>query len=183
MMFWLTIPNVLANCLKVAAPGKLVVNLTVPTRPRSRELAQILQKQWSTQLGAQIKIVTTEWNVWVRMILGVSYTGMIESGIGSDYGDPNVFFEFFSGRGDGSGWKDPEFNSSIDRANAAGDPATRMRGLAECEKRVLRVMPVLPLCFDVYTFLQKPYVRGQLGNAIDSPRFTDVSIDTGWREE
>ena len=31
-----------------------------------------------------------EWNVWVTTILGVSYTGMIESGIGSDYGDPNL---------------------------------------------------------------------------------------------
>ena len=124
-----------------------------------------------------------EWNIWVQTILGLSYTGIIESGMGSDYGDPNPFFEFFSGRADGSGWTDPEFNSGIDRANASADPSTRMRALAECEKRLLRAMPVLPLCFDVYTFLQKPYVRGQLGNSIDTPRFSDVWIDTNWRPQ
>ena len=45
----------------------------------------------------------------------------------------------------------------------------------------ISAMPVLPLCFDVYTFVQKPYVRGRLGNSIDTPRFSDVSIDTNWR--
>ena len=62
-------------------------------------------------------------------------------------------------------------------------PPARIAELAECEKRLLRAMPVLPLCFDVYTFLQKPYVRGQLGNSIDTPRLaTFRSTLTGGRE-
>jgi oligopeptide transport system substrate-binding protein len=176
-------PDEARELLKVARTGRLVFNLTVPARPRSSELAQILQKQWSAHLDAQISVITMEWNVWVRTILGLSYTGIIESGTGSDYGDPNYFFEFFSGRNDGSGWNNPEFSKGINRANASADPPARMRALAGCEMRLLRAMPVLPLCFDVYTFLQKPYVRGQLGNSIDTPRFSDVSIDTDWRAE
>ena len=128
------------------------------------------------------QVVTTEWNVWVNMILGVSYTGMIESGIGSDYGDPNLFFEFSP-----AAVMDPAGTMRISTAASTGRtrpviPSPHER-LAECEKRVLRAMPVLPLCFDVYTFLQKPYVRGQLGNSIDTPRFSDVSIDTAWRPQ
>ena len=174
-------PEAARELLRIAGAGKLVLKLTLPIRPRSRELAQILQKQWKTNLGVEVEFVPMEWNVWVQTIIGVRYTGIIESGIGSDYADPNYFFEFFSGGGNGSGWSDPQLNSAVERANAIGDPATRMRELAECEKRLLQAMPVLPLCFDVYTFLQKPYVRGKLGNAIDTPRFSDVWIDTNWR--
>jgi ABC-type oligopeptide transport system substrate-binding subunit len=174
-------PEAARELLAIAKPGKLSLNLTVPLRPRSRELAQILQKQWGANLGVHVRLVTMEWNVWVQTILAVGYTGVIESGTGTDYADPNGFFEFFTGRGDGSGWSDPEFNSGIDRANRAVEPAMRMRALAECEKRLLRAMPVLPLCFDVYTSLQKPYVRGQLGNSLDTPRFSNVWIDTVWR--
>jgi ABC-type oligopeptide transport system substrate-binding subunit len=174
-------PDTARELLRIAGAGKLVLKLTLPIRPRSKELAQILQKQWSANLGVGVEFVPMEWNVWVQTILTVSYTGIIESGIGSDYADPNYFFEFFSGAGNGSGWSDAQLNSGVERANAIADPATRMRELAECEKRLLRAMPVLPLCFDVYTFLQKPFVRGQLGNSIDTPRFSDVWIDTDWR--
>ena len=69
----------------------------------------------------------------------------------------------------------------VDAANAVGDPAGRMVKLASCEEHLLREMPVLPLFFDSYSYLQKPYVQGMTPNALDIPQFRSAWIDTNWR--
>lgn len=174
-------PEAARKLMSIAGAGRLVFDLTFPNRTRSKELAQILQKQWRVNLGAEVNLVMMESSVWVQTFQSVNYRGMIEVGMGADYADPNSFFELFMGEIDGSGWSDPEFSRQVDAANTVGDNATRMRKLAGCEERLLRAMPVLPLFFDSYSYLRKPYVRGLMPNALDTPSFKDVWIDTNWR--
>jgi peptide/nickel transport system substrate-binding protein/oligopeptide transport system substrate-binding protein len=87
----------------------------------------------------------------------------------------------FTGRTDGSGWNDPEFSRLLDYANAEPEPGLRMQKLAAAEERLLRAMPVLPLFFDAYSCLQKPYVRDLPLTAYDRPQFKYAWIDTNWR--
>jgi hypothetical protein len=56
-----------------------------------------------------------------------------------------------------------------------------MRRLVDCELHLLRAMPVLPLFFDSYSFLQKPFVHGLTPNLLDVPQFRTAWIDTNWR--
>jgi len=63
------------------------------------------------------------------------------------------------------------------------DNAPHMRRLVESEERLQRAIPVLPLFFDSYSYLQKPYVRGLTPNVLDTPSFKDVWIDTSWRPQ
>jgi oligopeptide transport system substrate-binding protein len=169
--------------MKIAGAEHLVLDLTFPNRTRSKEIAQILQKQWGANLGCQVNLLMMDWNVWAQNLNSSSYQGVIESGGGPDYADPNGIFDFFTGRIDGSGWRDPEFDRLVENANAEGDPAVRMGKLAACEERLLRAMPVLPLFFDSYGCLQKPYVAGMTPNALDLPRFKYAWIDTNWRPQ
>jgi ABC-type oligopeptide transport system substrate-binding subunit len=53
--------------------------------------------------------------------------------------------------------------------------------LADCEKYLLRAMPVLPLYYNVQTVLKKPYVRGLPAPKVDSIRFKYAWIDTDWK--
>ena len=69
----------------------------------------------------------------------------------------------------------------VDQANTEAQNAARMRKLAACEERLLRAMPVLPVFFDSYSYLQKPYVTGLRPNVLDVPEFRDTWIDTNWR--
>jgi oligopeptide transport system substrate-binding protein len=161
--------------------GSIVTDLTFPNRNRSKEIAQILQKQWRENLGVHVNLITIDWNVWVQNIISGSYRGVTEGGFGADYADPASFFEGFNGRDDGSGWSDPEFRRKADRANAETDPAVRMRELAAAEAHLLRSMPLLPMFFDTYCYLQKPYVTGMKLNLLDVPEFRGVGIDTNWR--
>jgi hypothetical protein len=56
-----------------------------------------------------------------------------------------------------------------------------MRTLARCEELLLAAMPMLPLYFDTWHYLLKPYVRGFSCNAFDLRSFKYVWIDTHWR--
>jgi hypothetical protein len=58
-----------------------------------------------------------------------------------------------------------------------------MRKLAACEERLMRAMPVLPLFFDSYCYLEKPYVGGMTKNVLGVPRFKTAWIDTNWRPQ
>jgi oligopeptide transport system substrate-binding protein len=174
-------PQAGRELLAMAGSGRLVIDLTFPNRTRSKEMAQILQKQWRANLRAEINLVMQDWTVWARTVSSVNYQGVIEAGTGANYADPNSFFEYFVGRYDGSGWSDQEFNRMVDQANAEAQNAARMRKLAACEERLLRAMPVLPVFFDSYSYLQKPYVTGLRSNVLDVPEFRDAWIDTNWR--
>ena len=173
-------PAAARQLLVLAGVSKLAFDLTFPNRPKSKEIAQILQQQWRNNLGAEVRLVMLEWNAWNQTALSFDYSGVIESGIGAEYADPNTFFELFTGGYDGSGWSDSEFKRMVDAANATGDPAGRMARLANCEERLLREMPVLPLLFDSHSYLQKPYVHGMTPNALDIPQFRTAWIDTNW---
>jgi oligopeptide transport system substrate-binding protein len=174
-------PEAARELLRLSAQDHLITHLTFPNRSRSKEMAQILQKQWRERLGVQINLVMMDWNVWVQTVWSGAYRGLIECGFGADYPDPTSFFDGFNGRDDGSGWNDPEVRRQVDHANTESDPAARMRKLAACEAHLLRWMPLLPMFFDTYCYLQKPYVTGMKLNLLDAPEFKGVGIDTNWR--
>jgi hypothetical protein len=58
-----------------------------------------------------------------------------------------------------------------------------MAKLAECERYLLTAMPVIPLYFDSWSYLHKPYVRGGEGNLLNIHRFKHAWIDTSWRPQ
>ena len=64
---------------------------------------------------------------------------------------------------------------------AGADPAARMQRLADCERYLLKSMPVIPIFHNVWLYLQKPFVRGLEGNALDKHPFKYSWIDTNWR--
>ena len=174
-------PPAARELLRMAKAEGLSVDLTFPNRTRSAEIAQILQAQWRANLGARVNLTMVEQNVWGQMATLVSYRGIIESGLGLDCADPQGIFDVFTGRMDGSGWIDPGLDLLLDAANAEFDATVRMRKLAACEERLMRAMPVLPLFFDSYCYLEKPFVGGMTRNVLGMPQFKTAWIDTKWR--
>jgi len=169
--------------LRIAKTDGPSVNITFPNRPRSKEIAEVLQAQWRTHLRVRVNLMMVERNVWIQTLLARSYSGVIESGQGPDYADPNGIFDLFTSRTDGSGWVDARFDQLLEAANAELDPTVRMRKLAACEELLLRAMPVLPLFFDSYCYLEKPYVGGMTKNVLGVPQFKTARIDTNWRPQ
>src|SRR5215467_5213982 len=86
-------PPAARELLRMAKAEGLSVDLTFPDRPRSKEIAEILQAQWQANLGVRVHLIMVERNVWYQMATSVSYRGIIESGTGADYADPQGIFD------------------------------------------------------------------------------------------
>ena len=68
-------------------------------------------------------------------------------------------------------------------ANSTVNPGERFRKLAGCETQLLRAMPIVPMYFDAWVYLRKPYVRGLSNNLFDMRSFKYAWIDAGWNRK
>lgn len=80
-----------------------------------------------------------------------------------------------------SGWNDSRYNWTLARARAESDPELRMARLGECERLLLRAMPIIRWGHDVQPQLRKPYLRGLASNLLNREQFKYVWIDTKWK--
>jgi oligopeptide transport system substrate-binding protein len=164
---------------------RLEITYDFPVLPETRPKAEIHQQQWRRHLNVNLKLVPREFNVHFRMVYEGAYTGVAECSFITSYLDPNPFLDPFvtSSVVNPSGWTDPAYDSLLAHANALTNAGDRMRKLAECEKRLLEAMPIIPVYVAGLAYLKKPYVRGLGSNLFDVRPFKYVWIDTNWRPQ
>jgi oligopeptide transport system substrate-binding protein len=147
-------------------------------------LDEVLQNQWRSVLGVDVRIEQQEFKVWIQSLINVTYDGVAFGGWTAKYYDPNAFIDIFVSGSDqsGTGWSDPTFDAMLAEANATVDSNERLRKLADCERFLLKAMPMLGIYSASWPFLQKPYVRGIPFNPLDENLFEYGWIDTRWRQ-
>jgi ABC-type oligopeptide transport system substrate-binding subunit len=151
--------------------------------PLSSTIALVLRQQLGEVLGAELSIDVQENKVWEQSLLDLTYEGLSDGGDWGTYVDPSFFLgKYVIGSSNNStGWEDPVYDTMLAAATSMLDPAARLRQLAECERYVLCRMPTVPLCYNTWSCLQKPFVRGMPFNLLDLRFFKYVSIDPHWR--
>jgi ABC-type oligopeptide transport system substrate-binding subunit len=171
----------------VAGPGRRNLQLTLhlPILPEAKLMGEILQQQWRGNLGATVSLAIREFSFHWKMVLDGDFTGVAAYAFLPTYFDPNPYLDPFvtAGAGNPTGWTHPDYTASLADANRTLDPPRRMAKLARCEERLLLAMPVLPLYYDTWAYLQKPFVRGLTSNLFDIRQFKYVWIDTNWRPQ
>jgi len=162
---------------------KLRIDLLCPNYTDARLHSEILQQQWQASLGVEVNIVAQEVEAWLQNIFSGKFRGITEYADWGFYLDPNWFLDqFVTGSSvNASGWADPHYDDILAKANATLDPALRMQRLADCERYLLRAMPVFPEFYDVWAYPQKPYLRGIRPNVLDVHPLKYAWIDTNWR--
>ena len=159
---------------------RLTVTVILDGPPTTSE---ILQQHWRRNLNLDVKLEPREFNVWIRMLVDVTYRDLAIDPWTAKYPDPAAFLDMYeigSGQNE-TGWTDPKYDALLAAANTAPSHALRMRRLAECERLLLTAMPLIPIHFAVYSSLIKPYVRGWAWNALNEHHFKYTWIDTEWR--
>jgi oligopeptide transport system substrate-binding protein len=142
-----------------------------------REVAEILQRQWESALNVRVNLAARENNVHWKMVLDGDYSGAAYFAIQPGYMDPTPFFDpFLTSNANPSAWADADFMAKLSEANVTTFTEQRMRKLAQCEESLLAAMPVLPMYFDTWRYLTKPFVQGLSSNAFDL-RFIQVRMD------
>jgi len=162
---------------------KLSLEYLFPQSTYSQPIAEILQKQWRTNLNIDLRLTKQDLQGCFQRIVNADFE-LAEIGGTGDYLDPNAWLELFVTGGPASAfWSEPNYDAMLAHANAAADVAARMVRLAECEAYLLKAMPVLPLLLYGFVYLQKPFVHGLGANPLDAHPFKYAWIDMNWRPE
>jgi oligopeptide transport system substrate-binding protein len=142
------------------------VELTYNTTESNRQVAEFVQAQWKQNLGLTIPIKNVEWKTFLASRAALDYKGVARSGWVGDYMDPYTFLGLFATvAGDnGTGWFDPRYVALLEAANREPDPQKRYEKLADAEKMLLDVQPVVTLTTTAADWLKKPYVKGMFAN-------------------
>ena len=173
-------PPAARELLRAEGIADLELSLIAVVRPRSKEIAEIVQRQWRAYLGIRLRVKFQEETVWEQTFIQKQYTRIIEDTWTMFVDDP---YDFLAQVGPAQiyTWTDPEFDRAFHNANAIADPTQRMNALADCEAHMMKAMPTIPLFHDSWTHLQAPYVHGLRPNPFGMPRFKYAWIDTNWR--
>jgi len=138
------------------------------TNPDGNNLtfAEFIQAQWKQTLGATIQIRVMEAKTYFAARANLDYKGVSRFGWSGDYMDPYTFLSIFytAGGSNGTGWWDPKYVALLDEANRTVDHQKRYELLAEAEKMVVEVQPVIPLVAGSTRWMKKPYVKGMYPN-------------------
>lgn len=142
------------------------VELSYNTTESNRQVAEFVQAQWRQNLGLVVPLKNMEWRTYMSVKSRLEYKGLGRMGWVGDYMDPFTFLALFSTAGgdNGTGWFDPTFVAMLEAANRETDPQTRYERLAEAEKMVLDVQPIIPLTTPATNWVKKPYVKGMFAN-------------------
>ena len=160
------------------------LSMKIPARPRSRDIAPIIQRQWLQHLGIEVILSEVEETVWEQDLTFKRYGHVIEESWVAFCEDPSDFLTFFGpSRFAATTWTDPGFDRDFTAANRLPDPAERIRALAACEVQLIKAMPVIPIFHDSWAYLEAPFVRGVQPNPFGSPRFKYAWIDKRWRPQ
>ena len=154
--------------------------INYPARTDSRLLAEILQYQWRANLGLETRLMPRDGGSYGQEIMqGGDWTGVAEDSYIANFPDPSDLLTLYSGTY--PNWSEPAFDRELAAATATGNPALRMKRLAQCEEILLRGMPFVPLYFDRWVYLERSEVRGLSLNPGGVPAFKYAWIDTNRR--
>jgi oligopeptide transport system substrate-binding protein len=161
------------------APARLTIHY--PARTDSRLLAEIQQQQWRQHLGIETDLQAWEPAAYVASVMyDCDFSGVAEDSYAANFPDPYDLLSLYAQSY--RSWSDPEFTAKLSAATAITDPVLRMKELAECEAALMRAMPLIPLYYDAWVYLERPEVHGLHVSPLGVPAFKYAWIsDSGGR--
>lgn len=137
------------------------VSICYANNPRSHKIAQVIQQNWKEAFNLQVELQNCESKVFYDHLKNHTY----QIGIGSwfaDIHDPISFLEVFKYKNNGTNntqWENPNY---IDLINQSANAKTKKREslLKQAEELLIKEMPIIPLFFSTYNYLQNPDLKG-----------------------
>ncbi len=144
------------------APADLgVIVYSYPATEANHKIAQVLQQQWQTVLGIEVRLEKLEHKILLEKLTKRDYT-MAQSSWIAQYKDPMNILERFKIKDNVknySGWEDAAFYALLERSTGEKSPAERLRILLEAERIFVDQMPVSPIFHWNSAALVKPYLQ------------------------
>jgi oligopeptide transport system substrate-binding protein len=143
-----------------------------------RTIAQALQNMWQTNLGIQIDLDVQEWKVYSQNKQKHNFQ-LARAGWIADYYDPVNFLDMYhTGAGNNDiDYSNPEYDRLVHESQVTTDTVKRTKLLHQAERKLIADdMAVIPIYFYKLNYLEKPYVKGLVMNALGYMYFDGVKI-------
>ncbi len=155
--------------------GLPVITLLISNDEGSRLLAEAVQEMLRQHLGVGLEIVAQEWKVYLDSLKQGDYHLSYDSW---GFATAHQFYSLLTTGNSASYnlWSDPSYDRLVAAAAATNDPAQRAKLYAEMETHLARVMPVIPVYFNVSNHLVHPSVEGWHANPLDDHFLPSVAF-------
>lgn len=130
------------------------------TNDNHQKLAQAIQEMWKKNLGINVKLRNQEWKVLLKSQQSLNYD-ISRAAWSADYLDAMTFLDVFvtNGGNNYTGWSNKEYDALIAKAKVTTDNRERIKAMHQAEQILINEMPVIPLYFSTYPYLQSPKIR------------------------
>lgn len=138
------------------------ITVCYSSNPRGHKIAQVVQQQWKSAFGIDIQLLSCEHKVFYDRLKNHDY----QMGLGSwfaDIQDPISFLEVFKYKNNGTNntqWENSRYIELIEQSSAVTKEKERQRILRQAEEVLIEEMPIIPLFFATYNYLQSPNLKG-----------------------
>lgn len=135
--------------LGLADASELNIALSYNTSEAHAAIAQFIQQGWNKELGINVTLDNSEWQVYLDKIDTFDYqVGRL--GWIADYNDAYSFLEMFDTAENGNndtGWGNDEYTALMKQSTTETDPAKRVELMKQAEAIMVEDMPVAPIYF------------------------------------
>lgn len=164
--------------LGIKKASDIKLGLSINTSEAHQSVAQYIQEGWNKNLGIEVKIDNSEWQVYLEKVSALDYD-VARLGWVADYNDAYTFLERYSTAKNGNnetGWENPQYKSLMEKAAKEADEAKRLEYLKEGNKILMQEFPVAPIYFYVNNYVEKDYVKNMAPNKLGEIDLKSVDI-------
>lgn len=156
--------------LGISDPSQISIGLSINTSEAHAAIAQYVQESWHKNLGIEVTIDNSEWQVYLEKLNMLEYDAA-RMGWGADYNDAYTFLEQYDSAKNGNndtGWENAEFTKLLKQSQVETDPEKRIEILKQAEAIIMSEYPVIPVYYYTNLYVSKDYVENiapdKLGN-------------------
>lgn len=140
------------------------IKLSYNTDEAHAKIAQAVQEMWKKDLGVNVELDNSEWNVYIDKLHNLDYQ-IGRMGWLADYNDPITFLELFKDKDGGNndtGWESAEYKKLLNESQTETDSNKRIELLKKAEKIFMDDMPVAPIYFYTIPWVQDENLKGTI---------------------
>ncbi|MDI6893257.1 MAG: peptide ABC transporter substrate-binding protein [Bacillota bacterium] len=133
----------------------------------AKKYAAAWQEMWKQNLGVEVQVDAVAFKVRIDRMSKGDYD-VCMAGWGADFNDPMTFIDMWvtGGGNNDAGYSNPKYDQLVKEAKATGDQAIRFRNMLECEKIIAEDLPIAPVWWPVWNFVEKPYLKGVIRHPV-----------------
>ncbi len=164
--------------LGIKKASDIKIGISINTSEAHAAIAQYIQEGWHKNLGIEVKMDNSEWQVFLDKVTALDYD-VARMGWIADFNDAYTFLERYDTAKNGNNdtaWEDPKYKSLLVSATKETDENKRLDLLKEANTVLAEQMPIAPIYFYVNNYVEKDYVKNMAPNKLGEIDLKAVDI-------